>query len=392
MPECARPLRRLERAVGLQHQKAAVIKPPHREVPACAVPEAGQKEHCELIEPRAEPALAVPAERDIHIFAEPGGKRDVPSAPKVLHGFRNVRIIEVFLERKAEGLPEADGHVRIAGKIKVNLKKICDSAEPCRGGGHRPHGKRVNRIRRHGERVGDKHLLGKAEAEAAEARRRLFYCDDARVKLLVHIVIFYDGPGDELGKQRDVKQHVKIVFGKPRVPAIYVEHVAHGLKREERDADGQRDAGEREGKPERPVYAFNKKIRILEKDERAKAPDYGCAAPETSLRGEAFHEKGCGIVYERGENHQQHVNRFAPCIKQQRGNKKERVAPTDAAPKQQIYEKRRRQEQKKERRGAENHVSLRLQSIAGGIDVDRAHCIAQGFKLNALGLNVLRVV
>ena len=212
------------------------------------------------------------------------------------------------------------------------------------------------------------------------------------MKLLVHIVIFYDGPCDELGKQRDVKQHVKIVFGKPRVPAIYVEHVAHGLKREERDADGQRDAGEREGKPERPVYAFNKKIRILEKDERAKAPDYGCAAPETSLRGEAFHEKGCGIVYERGENHQQHVNRFAPCIKQQRGNKKERVAPTDAAPKQQIYEKRRRQEQKKERRGAENHVSLRLQSIAGGIDVDRAHCIAQGFKLNALGLNVLRVV
>ena len=66
-------------------------------------------------------ALAVAAQRNIKVLLEPGGKRNMPLAPKVLDTCRTVGIIKVLLKLKAEHKTKSDSHIGIARKIKVYL-------------------------------------------------------------------------------------------------------------------------------------------------------------------------------------------------------------------------------------------------------------------------------
>ena len=72
---------------------------PEDKIPACPVPEAGEKPHdCER-EYRAGIAVAAAAERDVDIVAKPCAERDVPAAVELAHRARGVGQVKVARHR-----------------------------------------------------------------------------------------------------------------------------------------------------------------------------------------------------------------------------------------------------------------------------------------------------
>ena len=74
------------------------------------MPKAGQKPDTEDVERLMPP---VSAHGDVDIVTEKATQRDVPAAPKLGDGATDVRMVEVFVEMKAQTASHADGHVGI---------------------------------------------------------------------------------------------------------------------------------------------------------------------------------------------------------------------------------------------------------------------------------------
>ena len=97
------------------------------------MPQAGEQPYHGDVEKLAAPAAAVAAQRDVHIIAEPGAERHVPAPPEFRHAGGDVWVVEVFLELETYHPPEADGHVGIAGEVKVDLQREAQCLARSRG-------------------------------------------------------------------------------------------------------------------------------------------------------------------------------------------------------------------------------------------------------------------
>ena len=54
----------------------------------------------------------------------------MPPAPKIFDRRCNVRVVKVFWEMEAENTTQTNGHVRITGKIEIDLQSIGYYAKP----------------------------------------------------------------------------------------------------------------------------------------------------------------------------------------------------------------------------------------------------------------------
>ena len=85
--------------------------------------EPGQCPHTGDVQNLPRKALAVSAERNVHVFLKPRAERHVPQRlQNSADAARNVRIVEVFEIIKTENFPKADCHVGISGKVKIYLE------------------------------------------------------------------------------------------------------------------------------------------------------------------------------------------------------------------------------------------------------------------------------
>ena len=94
------------------------------------MPDAGEQLHHEQVEDLPLQALAVAAQRDIDILAEPAGKGHVPAPPELSDGAGDIGEVEVLGEIEAQHLAHTDGHHGVTGKIKVELERIGDDTQP----------------------------------------------------------------------------------------------------------------------------------------------------------------------------------------------------------------------------------------------------------------------
>src|SRR5205814_9860318 len=95
-----------------------------------SVPESAEQHREDQVNVSAAEPAPVSAERNVKIFAQPGGERDVPAPPEIGDRFRAIRRIEVFRENKTEHEAEPDRHVGVTAEIEINLERITDGAEP----------------------------------------------------------------------------------------------------------------------------------------------------------------------------------------------------------------------------------------------------------------------
>ena len=155
-------------------QQHKVVQAPADKVPVRAVPDAGEQLHHEQVEDLALQALAVAAERDIHILPEPAGKGHVPAPPELGDGCGDIRVVEVCGEVEAQHLAHANAHHGVAGKVKVELQAIGDDAQPhqrggCIGKAHKGGGRAVRNADdvcpQSTDGIRQQHLFGKAKGE-----------------------------------------------------------------------------------------------------------------------------------------------------------------------------------------------------------------------------------
>ena len=156
--------------VLFQHQPHRKVEAPQNEVPTGPVPKAGAKPHDEDVTQRFRSAAPVAPQGDIQVLPEPSSQRHVPPAPELRHRRGQIRIVKVFIETEAEDPPQTDGHVRIAGEVKVDLEAEGEKAHPASQHRQLPRplgGQAILPQRADG--VGQQHLLGKTHAEPAGA-------------------------------------------------------------------------------------------------------------------------------------------------------------------------------------------------------------------------------
>jgi hypothetical protein len=167
----------------------------------------------------------------------------VPTPPELGDGSRLVGRVEVLDQHEAEHQRQAHGHVRIAGKIEVDLKGVTNQPEPSVVKVFGAPCKR--RVRDVSHRVGEQDFFGHAERQKRDATREFFERVLTHAHLLLERGVANDRARDQIWKKRLEAHVVGEAPHRPRVTAIHVDRVAHRLERVERDADWQHDVQHR---------------------------------------------------------------------------------------------------------------------------------------------------
>ena len=88
------------------------------------MPEPAEQHRQHDVDVGAKAALAVAAQGDVEIVAEPARERHVPASPKLAQRRRCVRPIEVLRQAKAEQQGNSDRHVGVAAEVSVDLNRV----------------------------------------------------------------------------------------------------------------------------------------------------------------------------------------------------------------------------------------------------------------------------
>ena len=112
----------------VQRQGRAVQSAPEDETHRRAVPQSAQQHRQEQVAVGPDAALAVAAQRNVEVVAQPRRERDVPPPPELGDRRRLVGCVEVLREAEAQQQGDADGHVRIAREVAVDLQRIAVDA------------------------------------------------------------------------------------------------------------------------------------------------------------------------------------------------------------------------------------------------------------------------
>ena len=186
----------------------------------------------------------------------------MPAPPELGDAAGNVGIVEVFRKVKAKQLPQADGHIAVAGKIEVNMQHIGRGIEPEKQDGLILRG--AENFAELAKSVGQKHLFPQTQHKAPYAQSRFFQAVLPGGELLRDLGIPDDGSGDQLGEEGNVGRKVDKVSPGGDAP-VYIHGVADELEGVKADADRQGDPEQRQGQAGEGVEIMNEKIRVLEK-------------------------------------------------------------------------------------------------------------------------------
>src|SRR6476660_8755282 len=94
------------------------------------MPKSADKHRNNEVRVRAGKGALVAAYRNVKIFAQPRGKRDVPASPEIGDRLRQIRRIKIFCENESEHQAKSDRHVGVTAEIEINLKRIRERSEP----------------------------------------------------------------------------------------------------------------------------------------------------------------------------------------------------------------------------------------------------------------------
>ncbi len=214
----------------LDRDEDEVVESPEEEVPAAAMPEAGQGPDGEQVQEEPSGRHAVTAERDVDIVPEEAAQRDVPAAPEITHGNGDVWIVEVFRIVEADHPTEAERHVGVGREIKIELQHIAERAEVGTADGEcGVAGERQEGFRERAEMIREHSLLREAHAEAPESLRQILGAAAPLVHLRGHLRVARDRALRHLMEGHGVQQHMKEI-ARRGLFRIDVRNVADQLK------------------------------------------------------------------------------------------------------------------------------------------------------------------
>ena len=245
-------------------QQYPVEHAPQHIIPACSMPKTGEQPHDCNIAKLGSKSPTVAAKRDIHIIPEPCTEGNVPAPPKFRNAFRDIRIIKVFEETESEHFSEADCHIRVSRKIKIQLQSEGDNAKP-----RAYNGELISRQLR--DSFPDESYVVCKEDFFTQTAHKAFYAVTKQINAMYTVVylvcnclIANDGARNQLWEQRNIRAERQNVFLHLRISAIHINGIAHGLKGVKGDTDGEQQIRLRNSQPGQRIQIVNKEIAVFE--------------------------------------------------------------------------------------------------------------------------------
>ena len=253
----------------------------------------------------------------------------MPTPPEIRNGIRHIGIIEILTEGEAHHFAQADGHIRVAGEIEIDLEGVHNDAQP---------GRRHRSFRGFADpgpdlprRIGQKDFFAHTGGQGAHTGGKQLSGMGAGAKLIVHVLIADDRAGDQLGEQG----HVGAECGKiplfVGIHPIHVDDVGQRLERIEGNTHGQchiqvSQLGARQG-----PHGIQCQIGVLEEAENRQidrnSGDHIPLRP-AAVRFPIFsNHPSKEIIHGDGKQHQKHVQGLPPAVEDQAGEKQSGVAP-----------------------------------------------------------------
>ena len=128
----------------------------------------------------------------------------MPAPPEFRNTLGDIRIIKIFKEVKAKHPTQADRHIRISRKVKVNLEGKSQQPDPC--GQNRKllelHGGDLTPDRAHS--IGDENFFAEACDKPFDAAGKIIEAFPAILKLSDNGAHTDDWPRNELREQRHI--------------------------------------------------------------------------------------------------------------------------------------------------------------------------------------------
>ena len=251
----------------------------------------------------------------------------MPPPPEIRDGPGHIRVVEIFGKMEAEHPAQADGHIGIAGEIKIDLQRIGDGTQP--GGCHGKPRQEVEAV------VGDLgHVVGKQELLAQAVDEPLHTGADIGEAflpgddLLLHLLIPDNGSGDELGEQGYVQAHIEGIFLPVCLAIVNIEQIAHQLEGEEGNADGKGDADKGKIPVQQQPQLGGTEGQVFENKQDHHMVD--SPRHQHLLPGTVADQQTAEPGDEDGKDHQKYKHRFPPAIKQQAAEEQKAVAEAPA--------------------------------------------------------------
>ncbi len=223
-------------------------------------------------------------------------------------------------EVEAEHQAQADGHIRIAGEIIVDLQHEQHRTEPASQHSHL--GEVAVHIL-HQQRTGNichRNLLEQTDAKPGNAMADVVGIGGAVTDLPGHIGIADDGTGYQLevhGHIHDKPQEGRLGLD---IAAIDIHDIGDHLEGVEADADGQRELRDRQGKRQNRIDILDEEAAVLEDSKQRKADGHSenqCGLSPAGS-GEPFHQQTAEPHHESRSEQQQNPDRLTPGIEQER--------------------------------------------------------------------------
>ena len=265
-------------------------------------------------------------------------------------------MVKVLVEPETENPAQADGHIGVAGKVKVDLKAEGQQAHPAARRCQRPGslGRQLG-IPQSADGVGQQHFFSKAHAEPAGSQGKVLRAVDPVIQVLRHGLVLDDRPCDQLREHGDEGAEADDVPLHRGILPVDVDGVAHGLEGKEGNADWQWDIPQRDGdsqqgqaggqaEPGQQKQVVRQEVPILEKAQKQQVEYHRLRHEPPGLFVVVpvlLHQQAVGIVNEDGEEHDDDIDRLAPTVEKQAHQQQRQIPPAQG--RQKISRQRQRQ-------------------------------------------------
>ena len=224
---------------SLDNQKKAMVQAPDHKGPTGAMPEAAEKKNSDQVEIGTGRGSAGAAKWKVEIITKPGGQRDMPAPPKFPDGLGYIGIVEIFRKMKSKHPAKTNGHIRIPGKVIINLQGICQGPEPGQRSRQVMGRNRKEIVRTLAQDIGNQRLFGQSDNKTADTDGQVRAIGAPFMQPFCYIMVTDNGSGDELGKKRDIQGYVNGILLHLNFAAIQVNHIGHGLEGKKGNTNGQ---------------------------------------------------------------------------------------------------------------------------------------------------------
>ena len=212
---------------------------PDDEGPVGPVPQSAHQEDDERVTDNLRLRAAAAAQRNIHVIPEPGGQGNVPTPPEFGDIPAEIRDVEVPHQLDTEQLGCADGNIRIAGEVPVDLEGKKDGGQQQRAAALRLVGGK-HLVHEDGAVIGNDHLLEQAPENLPQPVDTLLVRKGARLpELRQQVRRPFDRAGHQLREETDKSKELDDVAGGRQLSAENVDGITQRLEGIETDTHGK---------------------------------------------------------------------------------------------------------------------------------------------------------